>query len=446
MIFLIVPNFALPYDQRMVNGLASGFRELGHDAVALGSPVPADTLVKLAGAIRADVVLQVNRFRPHDPPLSPNVRHIAWFQDVFPDTSDGMRAAEREGDIVYALGDPQVLGLKADIPCFVGSLVTGVDPAVMVVKSNSSVPMTDFSLCGYIPPPLVLYPNIKSDLVWYLNDLFDRMAIVGESRSFRHFRFRLLRRYLSRDYLPYALSISLREITTALYRPLRGELDIDALSDALRIAARPYIKFRAQKPARHEHWSQRGRLGRLLAPYRVSGADRRTAVESHINMLAREYPRLLDRVALIEAVFEVSRSLALYGPGWDKHNQFRVYHRGIVNDPYALLAIFQRSRINLANNTHGLGLHSRTLECMAVGGFIFMHRSPHDKKPGGMLTSFEPDVHYGVYTPETFREQAMRWLRDEPGRTKAGGQAAVVIREKHLWRHRAQQILDDLRR
>jgi len=444
--FLVVPNFANPYDQRMVSGLAAGFQELGHEAVALGSPLSAEPLARIAEQTRADVVLQINRFRPQDPPLAPNVRHIAWFQDVFPDTSAGVTPSEREGDIVYALGDARVLGLKAKIPCFVGSLVTGVDSALMGVKRASSTPAVDFSLCGYIPPPLTFQPNIKSDLLWYLNDLVDRLPLVGDSWIFRHVRFRLLRRYLNREYVPYVLATSLRELTAATYRPLRGELDIDALADMLRAAARPYVSWRSSKRAGLGHWSRQGRLGRLLAPYRTSGADQRMPVDSLINGLTREYPRLLDRVALIGAALGVSDSLELYGPGWDSHDAFRPYHKGVASDPYALLSIFQRSRINLANNTHGLGLHSRTLECMAVRGFIFMHRSPHDEKPGGMLTSFEPDVHYGAYTPETFRDEAQRWLKDKAARGKAGERAAKVIKAKHLWRHRAEQILGDLKR
>lgn len=444
--FLIAPNFALPYDQRMVQGLASGFEDLGHEAAALGSPVPAETLVRLAERGGADVVLQVNRFRPHDPPLPARIRHIAWFQDVFPDTGEAVSDGVREGDIVYTLGDAGVLGLQMKLPCCIGSLVTGVDPALIGARRDVSRPAVDFSLCGYIPPPLVFPHNIKSDLVWYLNDVFDRLPLVGGSWSLRNLRFRLLRRYLNRAHVPYALATSLREITTALYRPLHGDLDINALSDEMRKAAQPYVKFRLRKSDRRGHWSRRGRLGRVLAPYRAAGTDRRTAVEALINELARDYPRLLDRVALVRAALDVSPSLALYGPGWDAHEQFRAFHKGVVNDPYALASIFQASRINLANNTHGLGLHSRTLECMAVGGFIFMHTSPHDEKPGGMLTSFEPGVHYGAYMPETFREEAERWLDDEEARAKAGERAAAVIKAKHLWRHRAEQILDDLKR
>src|SRR6185437_5022412 len=142
--FLIAPNFALPYDQRMVNGLAAGFRELGHDALALASPVPAEALGRIVARTGADAVMQVNRFRPADPPLPPQVRHIAWFQDVFPDTAEGLRFCEREGDIVYALGDAGVLGLKTEFPCVVGSLVTGVDPALLGVNGETAAERIDF--------------------------------------------------------------------------------------------------------------------------------------------------------------------------------------------------------------------------------------------------------------------------------------------------------------
>ncbi len=444
--FLLVPNFSLPYDQRMVNGFAAGFREIGCEAIALSGPVPTESLASIVESTNANVVIQVNRFRPQEPPLPPQVRHIAWIQDVFPDTTDQPQVGEREGDVVYALGDAGVLGLKTNFPCFVGSLVTGVEPATLHREREiSGTTSVDFSMCGYIPPPLKFQPNIKSDLVWYFNDLIDRLPMLGRAWAFRHLRFQLLRRYISRSYIPHALATSLQETATATYQPLRGNLDIDTLSGVLRAASAAYVKIEKRKSNTH-HWSRRGRLGRILAPYRATGADTRTAVDGWINMLAREYPRLLDRVTLIGAALEVSPSLHLYGPGWKSHEAFRRYHKGVVNDPEALLSIYQNSRINLANNTHGLGLHSRTLECMAVGGFIFMHRSPHDEKPGGMLTAFEPGVHYGDYTPETLRDEARRWLRNETERSQVGKRAAVVIEASHLWRHRAQQIVDDLKK
>src|ERR1039457_1675533 len=110
----------------------------------------------------------------------------------------------------------------------------------------------------------------------------------------------------------------------------------------------------------------------------------------------------MDRRTLIDAASKVSKSLELYGPGLSAHEFTVPFFKGVIDTQDGLLDVYCRSKINLSNNTHGLGLHSRTLECMAVGGFIFTHESPHDNKAGGMLTSFEPGVHYGSYTPENF--------------------------------------------
>lgn len=445
--FLIAPNFPNSYDQRMVEGLAKGFRDLGEEAIPLASPLPSEAMVACAGRFGADVVLQVNRFRPTEPPLPSHIRHISWFQDVFPDTDNDAYHGAREDDIVYALGDAGVLGLRTKLPCYVGSLVTGIEPEMLeAAREHNDNDEIDFSLCGFIPAPLGVRPNIKADMVWYMNDLFDRIPLLGHSWTSRQSRARLLQRYISIGYVPYALASTLRAIVDALYRPLRGELDIGLLSGAMYAEAAPYIRPRSKPSASPKHWSRRGKLGQILAPYRSLAFDRNTAIDNFINYLAREYPRLLDRVALLRATLDVSKSVELYGPGWASHEQFRPYHKGIIADPAALVPIFLRSRINLANNTHGLGLHSRTLECMAVGGFIFMHTSPHDEKPGGMLTSFEPGVHYGSYTPENFNAEAKRWLNNEQGRRECGTRAAALVREKHLWRHRAQQILADLKR
>ena len=81
---------------------------------------------------------------------------------------------------------------------------------------------------------------------------------------------------------------------------------------------------------------------------------------------------------------------------------------------------------------------------MAVGGFIFTHESPHDMKPGGMLTSFEPGTHFGNFKPDNFREEALRWLNDNKRRLEAGIRASEIIKQRHLWRHRARQIINDL--
>jgi hypothetical protein len=466
--FLIVPNYPHPYDQRMVSGLAAALHNLGHEAYALPAPLADIELVRMCNTVGADVVMQINRVRPLDPPLPKTVRHITWFQDVFPDTEDNTFNGLHASDIVYTLGDAKVLGLKNDLPCQVGCLVTGVDETILNFREHKSfkkVGYIDFSLCGFIPPLFVCTPSFKSDLLWYWDDLLARIPLIGGLGIFQLLRRILFRRHVPIDYVPYAVLTALEDIVRGLYKPLRGDLDIHSLSEAMRSYASLIVKPKPSNTPRQKPRNRNTRLGILLRPYNQNSrgrqaVDRSTlrrlaslatrvrenkdAIEQAISYFAQTYPRQLDRIALVQRALNVSKSVELYGPGWDTHEQFKPYHKGVLQAQGELLTVYQRSRINLANNTHGLGLHSRTLECMAVNGFIFTHASPHDDKPGGMFTSFEPGVHYGMFTPENFEEQARSWLDDEKRRIEAGRNAAAVIRQKHLWRHRAQQILNDL--
>ena len=235
--FLVVPNYAHPYDQRMVSGLAIALCDIGHEAHALHAPLPDLELVRMCDTLGVDVVIQVNRVRPLDPPLPPTVRHITWFQDVFPETMEDFLSGIRDSDIVYVLGDADVLGLKVKLPCQVGCLVTGVDEAILNFENPQVLKKTDhidFSLCGFIPPPFETTPSVKSDLLWYWDDLFSRIPIIGKLGVVQLLRRALFRKHVPIDYVPYAVLVALGDIAQGLYKPLRGELDIHFLSVAMR--------------------------------------------------------------------------------------------------------------------------------------------------------------------------------------------------------------------
>ena len=465
---LITPNVPCPYDQRMVRELADGFNRIGHYGAGLRAPLSAAELVKLCETMSIDVVLQINRTRDPGTPLPSHIRHISWFQDVYPETLDGFAESFYASDILYSLGDPGVLGLNVQMPCYVSSLFTGVAQSTLDFNRRDIHKDIDFSLCGGLPHPVVLNPDIRTDMLWYLDMMIRRMPLAGKSRIMWLARKVLFNKRLPVDYVPYATLQAMLGIVESFYRPLRGELDIHELADAMLqqstlFEENAFPKIPVNSPARRP-----GKLSMLLKPHssKLFGrSDLRTRLVRYlagesmflqpsttsptrkaISYFSQSYPRIMDRVALVEAASRVSKSLELYGPGLSSHEFARPYFKGVIDKQDELLKIYCRSRINLSNNTHGLGLHSRTLECMAVGGFIFMHESPHDNKVGGMLTSFEPGVHYGSYTPENFTEEATRWLKDDSGRMRAGMRAESVIRERHCWHHRAQQIIDDLNR
>lgn len=464
---LITPNVAAPYDQWMVKELATAFNGLGHYAAAMSSPQSATEILQLCKSFSIDVVIQVNRTRDPNIPFPSHVRHVSWYQDVFPDTLDGFLAGFHDSDILYALGDPGVLGLNIQPSCFVGSLFTGVDQAVLDYKPQQFNQDIDFSLCGGLPQAIKLHRNIRTDLLCYLDKHIGGSPKLGRSRAIWILRKLIFGPLIPVNYVHYSALLEMQHIVESFYRPLRGELDIHQLANAMWKQNSLYVdSFKEIPPSSQD--SGQGKSARIPAPHAQHVSGRRdlreklvrfligesslarpnitTAISKAISYFSQSYPRIIDRVALVQAASSVSTSLSLYGPGLSAHDFTLPYYKGVINEKNELLDVYCRSKINLSNNTHGLGLHSRVLECMAVGGFIFMHQSPHDEKTGGMLTAFEPNVHYGSYTPENFSEEAARWLKDDQTRGQIGIKARSVIREQHCWHHRAQQILDDLNR
>lgn len=464
---LIIPNVAAPYDQWMVKELATAFNGLGHYAAAMSSPRSATEILRLCESFSIDIVIQVNRTRDPNIPFPSHVRHVSWYQDVFPDTIDGFLEGFRDSDILYALGDPGVLGLITPPPCFVGSLFTGVDPAVFDYKYRNSTQDIDFSLCGGLPQAVKLHPSIWADLLCYFDQHIRCSPRLGRSRVIWILRKLIFGPLIPVNYVPYSALLAMQDIVEGFYRPLRGELDIHQLANSMWKQSSLFVDLFEEIPP-HSPGNGQGKFAMMLAPdvqYFTGRRDARgklvrflagdssffqpditAAIRRAISYFSQSYPRIMDRASLVQIASSVSASLALYGPGLSAHDFVQPYYKGIIDNKNELLDVYCRSKINLSNNTHGLGLHSRILECMAVGGFIFMHKSPHDEKPGGMLTSFEPNVHYGSYTPENFAEEAVRWLKDDQARVQAGIKARSVIRERHCWHHRAQQILDDLNR
>jgi len=464
---LITPNSAASYDQRMVTGLAAGFNSIGHYAAAFSVPISSAELVSLCKNLSIDVVLQVNRTRDPDISLPSGVRFISWFQDVYPESLDGFAEKFQDSDILYSLGDPVVLGLYTKMPCFVSSLFTGVNQATLNFSHHNIQKDIDLSLCGGLPGAVKILPNEKIDFLWYIDDVISHIPLLRKSQLLWAIRKVVFGRWLPVDYVPYSLAHLMLQVVQSCYRPLRGELDIHMLANTMLQLLNVFCDTKNDSPP-NANGRKMSRLSWYLKPYAhryVGRSDFRArlirylARESRIfqdnfmspqrkaiSYFAQSYPRVMDRVALVEAAARVSKSLELYGPGLSSHEFTHPYLKGVIEDQDELLTIYCRSKINLNNNTHGLGLHSRTLECMAVGGFIFMHESPHDNKSGGMHTEFEPGVHYGSYTPENFHEEALRWLGDNCGRIRAGMQAKSIIRDRHCWHHRAQQIIDDLNR
>jgi hypothetical protein len=350
---LISPHAPNPYDQRMVSGLAAGFRALGHTAIAASSPIREEDAPTECKEKSIDVFFEVNNCRSTRYPLPKGVRHIGWFQD--PLMPDDAKDRIRSDDLIYFIIDADDIISTLATVCKYGFLSPGVDETTLPRLWKSLLKTVDFSFCGFLPPPI---NADKPDPLY---------AIVK-----------------------------------ANYRPLRGDLNVIALSKLANTSS----------------------------------------VEEFHKILS--HARLLDRVTLIRLALNVSPSVKLFGHFWDEHDEFKHLFQGMVVKQSKLYRAFSESRIVLSNNTHGLGINSRNLECMAAGGLLFTHPSPNDGRPGGIKTCFEPGKHYVEYTLENFEETARWWLRHPIDRLRVSWRAAQLVREKHLWRHRAAEISADL--
>jgi hypothetical protein len=205
-----------------------------------------------------------------------------------------------------------------------------------------------------------------------------------------------------------------------LYRPLTGSSNAFLMAEHLQ-------KF----------------VDKIISTEKISESEHETLRKS-CNWMAIEFPRYIDRLRLAQLAYLASPKCGFYGVNWKKYYQFGNCTYAPIKDERILYQVYRNSKINLHNNWNGFGLHSRVLEAMAVGGFVMAHSCAAPQAAGRLTTSFEPDVHFGEYTPDNFVERAKYWLQDDAARNKAITESRKIIADKHLWKHRAQQILHDL--
>lgn len=153
--------------------------------------------------------------------------------------------------------------------------------------------------------------------------------------------------------------------------------------------------------------------------------------------------RHLNRGDLVDAALGATSSLALYGSeNWRAWPRYAPHYRGFLAEPAALRAVYQGARITLHE---GNGMHFRALDCMSAGGLLFFRSTAHDLAPGGIASFFSPHVHYVPFDLDNLAAEIATYLADEPRARQIRRDAAAAIRAGHTWRHRAREVLRDLR-
>ena len=454
-----------PYDHRMLRGLRDAFTELGHSTYLFTKSLSKSGLAKLCHYLQIDVLIQIN-VQPYESELFPaHMRRVIWFQDLPPSMVATLKKLELAGcirrrDILYCIGSFTEFDPNLQFSCMTGTLALAVDRKLANFQANSEQDL-DFSICGFIPAPQEHHASAKQEMYLHWNKKISKLPIIGRIGLVSLIRRLFFRRLLPVNIIGNELLNLIINSIEASYVPLTGsqnswELEqiINSLLDDedVRYFQKSGIELNQSMLLEREalEFIENKKLGNSINA--VLGTEfskqfspvLRSPLVEIIDYYSYSYSRLMDRRELAELAFAVSNKVELYGMGWEHFPQFKDFHQGTIQNYSQLLNVYSRSKINLGNNTHGIGLHSRNLECMAIGGFVFLHKSVRDDLPGGIKTSFVPSEHYGQYEPHNFAETAMRWIADPEKRRVIGLEARKLVFERHTWNNRAQQILKDL--
>lgn len=421
---LLIPYNDSAYYTSMLNGLASEFNEMRHKAIVLLNPPSSNELKKIISEQKIDLVLSVNKILGRNEKIK--IPLFCWIQDVFPSTEKTLTQYLGDNEYIYTFGDSHDLGFEELPPNYLGSLITGVSKLDTNFNNEKKWDL-DISFCGYIPSPLNLGKNPR-----FLELFYDKFFVTSKNL------YQFLTCFTGPGYLTRNTHTLIKEIVESTYKPLRGSLDVVMLEEKIREIIRYSKKDDQANDGLENFFSHNGNTKNLF--WLIS-----TKIDRLIRYYVHTYPRYLDRDYLLQNVISSfpEKKIKIYGIGWDTHPRYKKFSHPHVNNKHDLYNIYKLSKINLNNNTHGFGLHSRVLECINAGGFLMTHKSNSDNGPGGILSSFEENKHFGFYDPNDLYSSISEWLKNDNKRLNAVKDAQKIIFSEHLWRYRANQILND---
>ena len=427
---LMIPYNSSIYYNQMLRGFAEAFRSKGHKVIVLSNIVSKETIRRYIEIEKIDLIISINRFIGCDFEIS--IPLFCWIQDTFIYTEEIISNKIGLNEYVYTLGSPFTLGFKSIPKKFIGSLVTGVDKKI-IQRNNEFVWNRDISICGFIP-------DIKNDRFIYTIDKFlDRLTP-------NHWMiYQYLCTLISKNYISKKIRITIQDYVESLYQPLKGGLKPKELgNDIMNLIGLQLPTFVTPK-AVYTHM-----LDNVVDFHGVKIETTHKLITTKILRLidfyVNTYPRGIDRRILADLTIDnfTDKIIEFNGYGWDTYQKYKSYSRPNIDKPEKLYEAYRGSKINLHNNTHGMGLHSRVLEAMAVGGFVMTHRSDeNDSLEGGILTAFEANEHFGFYDVSNFKESIECWLDDDYRRINTIKKAQEEIIKNHLWEDRVEQVIKD---
>lgn len=151
--------------------------------------------------------------------------------------------------------------------------------------------------------------------------------------------------------------------------------------------------------------------------------------------------RMAFRQEMLNLALASGASLRFFGTGgWNEWPEYQPHYQTVLTDPADVRAVYQSSRINLHE---GIGVHFRSLDCMASGGLLFYMFRPDDAFLGGIETFFTNGKHYIAVDKNNFLEKTAFYLAHPEERKQICEQASREVICSHTWEHRIQKIIDD---
>ena len=480
---MIIPPTENFYDQRILKNLANSLKKFSNECKVLLRPLNDNEIIKEIDInTNIDVLFLVNKF-PTEKIRKKNFRCIIWIQDLFLNSLyEYDNSCLKDGDIIYFLADKKVLGFERKIKIKNSYLFTGVSD-YFISNFKVSNPKNDLALLGYFgnliyfdtrnkaPKDLnknsefnhyknvTITENVMFNISKYIenlpkknliklffkkfffkqkkkpgynriNNLVYKYIYVGLIRKFliytklkfvilkikgKNFNFNyhnLVIKLIYKIFRKYMYFEDIKWIITESYLPLTGSLDINNLNKKIEDSINNNPK----------------------------------GLNAAKNYLTREYPRVIDRHVLSSLMINSKKKVIFSGNGLEYEN-WKFLSKFIQKNDFTenfLVNFYQNSKINLNNNNHGLGMHSRVLESMACGGMIMMHKNKYTNETS-LENYFEKELDYGEYSTKSFDEDINYFIENFSLRKKIILNAHKKIKEYHTWDARAKQILDDLK-
>ena len=383
--FLLIPNEILDYDLKQLQKIKQSLEVFDIQSEIFDQEYSEKSLNTFLKNNSFNIIFAVNKGRPVE--LNNKIRFISWFQDFYFD-SDSLLENYLESDIVYFYASSEAFGVSKKINCFTSMLYPGIDHKYTSsifeehsddFKKINEFQILDFSICGYMPCSLLVpffelhFRNYNFSEIHFndkkIGNWFSKLTHKNEKKY-------------SLDFYKNFI-VDLQIIVETNYSPLSGCLEVKKI--ASKIKKRILEKFNYID----------SKLFNQMLPF-----------------FTTEYARFLDRIELARLLSKHSFNFGIFGKEWIDYPEFQTFVGDHISKEKDLFEIYKKTKINLYNNTHGLGMHAKVFEIMVNGGFLAIPKSKKNFLKGGINEGFNENEHFVTFTSEDFNDLIENWLHN----------------------------------